>query len=187
MHLTEAVLAPLRQRYGEPLTLAWEGEVSPQEFALAGGSPGRRHDVTFFVFEPHGRLALIQKPSYPLDVWRPPGGGVRAGEQFEAGVEREALEELGAVISLERFLVSTEAVFRCGGEAIEWRTHVFSASTDADELHPFDTHEISAARWGTTAELAGPLRKAMLSTRRALWRYRVALHDAALEQLQQLR
>jgi hypothetical protein len=76
MHLTEAVLAPLRQRYGEPRSLQWESEVSAEEFALAGSSPERRHDVTFFVFDPRGRLALIQKPSYPEGVWRPPGGGV---------------------------------------------------------------------------------------------------------------
>jgi ADP-ribose pyrophosphatase YjhB (NUDIX family) len=183
MHLTEAVLAPLRERYGEPLPLRWEGEVSPAEYALAGGSPGRRHDVTFFVLDPAGRLALIQKPSYPPAVWRPPGGGVRPGEEFEAGVHREALEELGVEIELERFLVSSEATFRSGDGVIEWRTHVFAASTGAGELRPIDTHEIAAARWGTTVELAGPLRAAMLETGRALWRYRVALHDSALVSL----
>ena len=187
MHLTEAVLAPLRDRYGKPRPLRWEGEVSAAEFALAGGSPGRRHDVTFFVFGGGGRLALIQKPSYPPPVWRPPGGGVRPGEEFEAGVRREALEELGVEIELERFLVSSEAVFRSGDGVIDWRTHVFSARTHAQELRPIDTREIAAVRWGTTAELAGPLRDAMLTTGRALWRYRVALHDAALDQLEQLR
>jgi ADP-ribose pyrophosphatase YjhB (NUDIX family) len=186
VYLTEAVLAPLRERYGEPRPLAWEGEVSAEEFALAGGSPERRHDVTFFVFGADGRLALIQKPSYPEGVWRPPGGGVRRGEEFEAGVRREALEELGVEIEFERFLVSSHATFRCADGVIDWRTHVFSALTDAAELRPLDTREISAARWGTTAELGGPLREALLATGRALWRYRVALHDAALEQLQQL-
>src|SRR5213076_1302750 len=39
MHLTEAVLAPLRERYGEPRPLRWEGEVSAEEFTLAGSSP----------------------------------------------------------------------------------------------------------------------------------------------------
>jgi ADP-ribose pyrophosphatase YjhB (NUDIX family) len=186
MHLTEAVLAPLRDRYGEPRPVRWEGAVSPAEFALAGGSPGRRHYVTFFVLDPRGRLALIQKPSYPPEIWRPPGGGVRPGEEFEAGVRREALEELGVEIELERFLVSSEAVFRSDGDVIEWRTHVFSARTQAGELRPVDTHEISAARWGTTSELSGPLRVRMLETGRALWRYRVALHDAALAQLTSL-
>jgi ADP-ribose pyrophosphatase YjhB (NUDIX family) len=186
MHLTEALLAPLRERYGEPRPLRWEGEVSSEEFALAGGSPERRHDVTFFVFDPTGRLALIQKPSYPEGVWRPPGGGVRPGEDFETGVQREAREELGIHIELERFLVSSEATFHCAEGVIDWRTHVFSARTGEAELDPIDTHEISAARWGTIAELAGPIRERLLETGRALWRYRVELHDAALDQLEQL-
>jgi len=70
---------------------------------------------------------------------------------------------------------------------IEWRTHIFSARTEADELDPVDTHEISAARWGSAEELAGPIRAALLATGHALWRYRVALHDAALDELEQLR
>ena len=187
MHLTEAALAPLRQRYGEPRPLRWEGEVSAQELALAGSSPERRHDVTFFVFDAGGRLALIQKPFYPEGVWRPPGGGIRPGEEFERGVQREAREELGIHVELERFLVSSQATFRNGEHVIDWRTHVFSARTDEPELDPVDTHEISAARWGSAEELAGPLRARLLETGRALWRYRVALHDAALEQLEQLR
>lgn len=187
MHLTEAVLAPLRERYGEPCPLRWEGEVSDEEFTLAGASPERRHDVTFFVFDPSGRLALIQKPSYPEGVWRPPGGGVRPDERFETGVQREAMEELGIHIELERFLVSSEATFRCAGDVIDWRTHVFSATTDEEDLQPIDTYEISAARWGTAAELANPIRERLLETGRALWRYRVELHDAALDQLEQLR
>jgi ADP-ribose pyrophosphatase YjhB (NUDIX family) len=183
MHLTEAVLEPLRERYGEPRALRWEGDVSPQEFALAGGSPERRHDVTFFVFDPGERLALIQKPSYPPGIWRPPGGGVRADERFEDGVRREALEELGVEIELERFLVATEARFRHGEETIDWRTLVFSARTEAEELDPIDRYEIAEARWGSSNELEGPIRTALLRTGRALWRYRVALHDAALAAL----
>jgi 8-oxo-dGTP diphosphatase len=183
MHLTEAVLGPLRERYGEPQVVRWEGEVSPEEFALAGKSPGRRHDVTFFVFDPRDRLALIRKPSYLPGIWRPPGGGVEPEEPFETGVRREAREELGVEIELDRFLVSSEAQFRCDAETMDWRTHVFSARTEAEELDPIDVREIAAARWGTTAELAGPLRAAMLGTGRALWRYRVALHDTALATL----
>jgi 8-oxo-dGTP pyrophosphatase MutT (NUDIX family) len=183
MHVSETVLAPLRARYGEPQPLVWEGEVSPQEFALAGGSPERRHDVTLFVFDGGGRLALIRKPQYGPGIWRPPGGGVRPEEEFVAGVRREAMEELGIEIELERFLVSSEARFRCAEGVIDWRTHLFSARTDADELDPLDRREIAAARWGLLPELAGPLRAAMLDTGRALWRYRVALHDAALAAL----
>ena len=188
MHLTEAVLAPLRERYGEPRPLRWEGEVSAEEFTLAGARPERRHDVTFFVFDPSGRLALIQKPSYPEGVWRPPGGGVRPDERFETGVQREAMEELGIQIELERFLVSSEATFRCGRRRDRLaHPRLLGDAPTRRSSQPIDTHEISAARWGTTDELAGPIRERLLETGRALWRYRVALHDAALDQLEQLR
>ena len=55
----------------------------------------------------------------------------------------------------------------------------FEATTGAESLSPLDTHEIAGARWGTLAELGGPIRERLLGTGRALWRYRVALHDAA--------
>jgi ADP-ribose pyrophosphatase YjhB (NUDIX family) len=178
VHVGEAALAPLRERYGNPAPLVWESEVSEPELALAGFNPRRRHDFTFFVFN-GDRLALIEKPQYPPGIWRPPGGGIRVDEDVVAGIRREALEELGVEIELERYLVASEAVFRFGEETIEWRTHVVSARTDGDELAPQDTEEISAARWGTLEELGGPLRERLLGTGRALWRYRVALHDAA--------
>jgi len=60
---------------------------------------------------------------------------------------------------------------------------VLSATTAEEDLAPLDTDEIAAARWGTAAELAGPIRERLLATGRALWRYRVALHDAALAAL----
>ena len=142
------------------------------------GSLVDAHDVTFFVFADE-RLALIQKHHYPPGLWRPPGGGLKPGEPFVAGVEREALEELGVRISLARYLVASSATFRHGSTAIPWATHVFAATTEDVDLAPLDTHEISAARWGTLGELQGPLRERLLATGTAFWRYRVALHDAA--------
>jgi len=183
MHVDEAVLAPVRARYGRPAPLRWEGEVSEQELQLASYNPTRRHDVTLFVFNGE-RLALIRKPHFPPGVWRTPGGGVKAGEEFAAGVVREALEETGAAVELRRYLVLAEATFRCGGIELAWRTHVFSAVTQTEELAPRDRAEIAEARWGSAAqELAGPIRERLLATGRALWRYRVALHDAALAAL----
>ena len=181
MHLTEAVLAPLRERYGEPSLLRWEGEVAGDELALARGRPGstRRHDVTLFIYNGE-RLAVIRKPMYPPGIWRTPGGGVAEHEDFVAGAKREAFEETGLSIELDRYLVATEAVFRSDGVELAWRTHVFSAQTADETLAPRDVREISAARWSTNDELVGPIRERLLATGRALWRYRVALHDAAL-------
>ena len=180
----ERILGPARARYGEPRVLHLVQEVDRAELDLvvASGHAGRRHDITFFVFN-GGRLALIRKPHFVAGVWRPPSGGIHPGESLEAGVVREAKEEIGASIALERYLLRTEVAFTHGTERIDWRTHVFSATTSAEELVPEDTVEIAAARWGSLAELAGPIRAAALATGRGLWRYRVALHDAAHEAL----
>ena len=110
MHVDEEVLAPIRARYGEPAVVEWEGEITAREFAIATYDPARMHDVTLFILN-GARLALIRKPMFPPDIWRPPGGGVKPGEDFVAAVEREGLEETGLRIELERYLVDMRARF----------------------------------------------------------------------------
>ena len=183
MHVDDAMLEQLRQRFGAPVELPWEGAVSDLEWAVATHNPQRFHDVTLFILDPAERIALIRKPQFAAGVWRPPGGGIHPGEEFVAGAVREALEETGLRVELRRYLVETRAVFQNGGRELPWRTHVFLAETADAELAPDDPGEIEAARWGTLAELAGPLRERLLAEDRAFWRYRVALHDAALAQL----
>jgi ADP-ribose pyrophosphatase YjhB (NUDIX family) len=184
MHLTDEVLAPIRARYGEPHILEWAGEISEREYGVATYDPRRTHDVTLFIFNGE-RLVLIRKPMFPPDVWRPPGGGVRPGEDFVEAVRREALEETGLDVELERYLVEARALFLFGNQPeLDWRTHVFSARTDDESVAPLDTEEIAEARWGTLEELNGSLRERLLATGRAFWRYRVALHDATTAALQ---
>jgi ADP-ribose pyrophosphatase YjhB (NUDIX family) len=183
MHIDDGVLEPVRERFGEPAVMPWEGEISDAEWAVATYNPVRTHDVTLFILDPARRLALIRKPHFTADVWRPPGGGVKPGEDFAAGAVREALEETGLHVELRRYLVASDVVFHNAGRELPWRTHVFLAETRDEEIVPGDPDEIAEARWGTLAELAGPLRERLLATGRTFWRYRVALHDAALAQL----
>jgi len=183
VHLDDIALAPLREQFGDPAPLDWEGEISDAEWALATYNPARTHDVTLFILDANARLALIRKPHFADGVWRPPGGGIKPGEDVVAGAVREALEETGLRVELDRYLVATNAVFRNDGRELHWRTHVLSARTRDDTLAPSDAAEIAAARWGTLDELAGLLRDRLLETGRAFWRYRVALHDAALSAL----
>ena len=182
MHLTDEVLAPIRARYGEPRILEWEGEISEREYGIATYNPLRTHDVTLFILNGE-RLALIRKHPFPPDVWRPPGGGVKEGEDFVQAVRREADEETALQVELQRYLVEARARFAQGGRVLDWRTHVLLATTADEAIAPRDLEEIAAARWGTLDELAGPLRERLLATGRAFWRYRVALHDAALAAL----
>jgi len=175
----------LRERYGEPAGLAWDGEISDLEWGVATYNPNRFHDVTLFILDPEERIALIRKPHFALAVWRPPGGGIKPDEDPTSGAVREALEETGLRVTLERYLVEADAIFHNGGRELRWRTHVLLARTADQELAPDDPGEIAGARWGTLDELAGPLREILLGTGRAFWRYRVALHDAALQALRE--
>ena len=183
MHVTQEILSALRTRYGEPARLDWSGEISEREYRLATYNPARTHDVTLFILDPEDRLALIRKPQFAEGVWRTPGGGIKPGEDFATGAVREALEETGLRITLDRYLVDAHASFRFGSEMLAWRTHVLSARTTDAELAPQDSDEIAGARWGTLEELGGPLARRLLETGHALWRYRVALHEAALAEL----
>ncbi len=181
VHVTDVVLAPLRERYGAPALLAWSSDISDEEYALATYNPRRRHDVTLFILGADAQIALIRKPHFAAGIWRPPGGGIKPGENFVAGATREALEETGLSVTVERYLVDASARFSHGAEEVDWRTHVFLARTTDEALAPRDAAEIADARWGTLDELRGPIRERLLATGRALWRYRVALHDAALD------
>ena len=183
MHVDESVLAPVRERFGTPVELPWAGEISEIEWTIATHNPARTHDVTLFILDPSRRLALIRKPQFAEDVWRPPGGGIMPGEDFAAGAMREALEETGLHVELRRYLVASRALFTNAGRELRWRTHVLLAVTGDTEIAAGDPGEIEDARWGTLEELAGPLRERLLATGRAFWRYRVALHDAALAKL----
>jgi len=183
VHVDETMLAPVRAVFGAPVVMPWKGEISPEEWAVATHNPRRTHDVTLFILDPARRLALIRKPQFAADVWRPPGGGVHPGEDFAAGAVREALEETGLHVELRRYLVDAHAHFTCDGRELAWRTHVFLAKTEDETVVAGDPGEIADARWGTLDELAGPLRERLLATGRAFWRYRVALHDAALQAL----
>jgi len=182
-HVDKAVLAPVRARFGTPTELSWEGAISDIEWAVATHNPARTHDVTLFILDPQRRLALIRKPQFEPDVWRTPGGGIHPGEDFVAGAVREALEETGLHVELRRYLVDAHALFTNSGRELHWRTHVVLADTADENVVAGDPGEIAEARWGTLPELAGPLRERLLATGRAFWRYRVALHDAALQAL----
>ena len=187
MYVTEAMLEEAARRWGEPRRLALAFDISARERELIRGSrrDERSHDVTFFVARDE-RYAVIAKPSFPDDVWRAPSGGLHRGEAIEDGARREALEELGLDIDLERYLLRIDARFTLDDLVEPWHTHVFLARAREGELAPRDHREIRAARWATRAELLGPIRAALLATGYGLFRYRVALTDAAFARLDEL-
>lgn len=161
-----------------------EFAIGERERVLVAGSRRheRSHDVTLFI-EQAGEWAVIAKPTFPTGVWRAPSGGLHPGEELETGALREAFEETGLVIALERYLVHIEATFTHAGAIEPWHSEVFLARVVSGALVPIDTEEISAARWMTRDELQGPVRERLLSSGRGLFAYRAALHDATFAAL----
>lgn len=182
MYLTEAVLEPVRREFGVPREATAAAVFTPREFGLLQycRRKNRAHDITLMIRDREGRFALIRKPVYPPGVFRPPSGGVEPGEAFSAGVLREAWEETGLNIHLERYLLRCRAEFSCGGETLPWTTHVFLARATTTVLDPQDRHEIAEACWATLTEMLGPYREAMLAMGSAGMRYRVDLQDLVL-------
>jgi 8-oxo-dGTP pyrophosphatase MutT (NUDIX family) len=200
LFVTPAIIAAAEARYGVPRELHVAYEITPAELAMVRASQrdGRAHDVTVFAFNGaldggriagfaggrSRRLAVIAKPSYPPGAFRVPGGALRPGEAMDVGAAREAHEETGLRVAIERYLLRIHARFTVGDDGIAWTTHVLSATTDDAEVNPRDTREISAARWSDLDELNGPIRAILVATGRPLFRYRTDLHLWAAEQLQ---
>jgi len=185
MYLNQETLRELEQRYGTPGVGSAEAPFEPPAFALLErcARKQRAHDVTLLIRDEVGCFVVIRKPSYPTDVFRPPSGGVELGESFEAGALREAIEETGLRVRLERYLLRVEARFSCGEAVAPWTTHVFLAEALDTHLAPTDHVEIAEARWATVAEMMDEYRPRMLAIGSAGMRYRVDLQDFALARL----
>lgn len=182
MYLTEAMLEAAARRWGTPRRIALAFGISERERDMIRGSRrnDRSHDITLFIRRAD-RFAVIAKPWYGPGLWRAPSGAIKPGEGLEAGAKREAYEETGLSVELERYLLRIDAAFWCGAEVEPWHTHVFLAAGPDGELDPRDTSEISGARWATREEIQGGVRTALLDTGAGLFRYRVALTDEAFE------
>lgn len=184
-HVTGEVLARAEAELGRPVVHTWRYPIGPAEMEMVVSSTrGQRrlHDVTLFIFNPAGRLALIRKHNYPPGIWRAPGGGVAPGEELAVGAAREAWEETGLSVRITRYLLRVHVTFTCGERVQPWATHVLLAEAEG-EPSIRDPKEISAVAWGSLEELCGPIADAMLATPRGLFTYRAALHRAVAKLL----
>ncbi len=183
MYITQEVLNQLEEKYGVPRILRTAYTMSQREFDLLKWSMrnGRAHDVTLFIFK-GDKIAVIRKPSHPPNVYRPPSGGIERGEKFETGAQREAFEETGLEIQLQKYLLKVYVNFSFEDETVFWTSHVFTAQAIGGHLQPVDTKEIADARWATFDELKTNLLKAMQGSEAAGLRYRAELQAVTLQQ-----
>ena len=183
MYITQDILHQLELKYGEPCILCTACTMSQKEFDLLKWSMrnGRAHDVTLLIFK-EAQIAVIRKPSYPPGIYRPPSGGIERGEDFETGAQREAYEETGLEIQLQRYLLRAHVNFSFEDEVVYWTSHVFTAQVIGGRLQPVDTKEIAEARWATFDELKTSLLTGLQQAKSAGLRYRAELQAAIVQQ-----
>ncbi len=183
MYVTAEIIREVEQRYGTPVEITRQYEMTPEQFDIVrlGQTQGRCHDVTLVIVDHERNIVVIRKPSYPLGAYRTPSGGVEIGEAFDNGAIREAKEETGLDIVLEKYLIRASARFHCGSEVIDWTTRVLQVRPTGGTLQPLDTKEIVEARKVTIAEITGPIREALLATGSPGLRYRAELDGLAIE------
>jgi 8-oxo-dGTP pyrophosphatase MutT (NUDIX family) len=184
MYISTEVIQKLEQKYGKPDEHSFAYEMTEGEFEMVRASQkrGRAHDVTLFIIA-DGRVVVIKKPMYPPGAYRAPSGGIAPGEPFEDGALREAYEETGLAVSLERYLLRARVAFSHENSVINWTSHVFTATALEGELNPIDTHEIVEARFATVDELMGDIRRALLASGSTGLRYRSELNDLVMRKL----
>lgn len=137
----------IEKLYGKPDCLSTTQRMTAEELAVVRASmkDGREHDVTLYIRKGDGYI-FIAKPFYPPGLYRAPSGGVHRGEDFESGAKREALEETGVDIELERYILRINVRFRSPEESLDWASHIFTARYTGGEIEPGDKSEIREAK-----------------------------------------
>jgi 8-oxo-dGTP pyrophosphatase MutT (NUDIX family) len=184
MYINAEIIRDVEQRFGSPHEVALVYEMTRREFDMVRRSQkhGRAHDVTVFIIEGE-RIVVIKKPMYPPGAYRAPSGGIAPGERFDDGAIREALEETGLEIALEKYILRARVKFTCEGDVIDWTSHVLTAHSTGGVLQPIDTHEIIEARFVTVDELMGSVRDALLASGSTGLKYRADLNDIVIAML----
>ena len=149
-------------------------------------SPKRRGEAVLAIQRPDGQTLLHTKRFYPEGVYRLPSGGVHPGEPVLSGVTREAKEETGLDVIVDRFLGTAEYEFCYEERRLYFVSYVFLLRANDDLPVVQDPKEqITGFRYVTSPGIravAAQLRA--LSTEWADWgRFRAPAHDLVADVL----
>ncbi|MCK4632091.1 MAG: NUDIX hydrolase [candidate division Zixibacteria bacterium] len=181
MYVTEEMVTGMIDRFGKPQRESFRFAVTGEEFDRIKGSQkhGRSHDATFYVIH-KGQIVVIAKHFYPPGLYRAPSGGLQPDEPFEDGIKREAMEETGCEIAVDKYLLRTDATFVCtrDNETVEnkWYSHVFQARYVSGDFNFTDKHEIREVRLATLDDFE-TFSAMMRESNVGGFHYRAALHD----------
>lgn len=187
MFISRETIGSLIDRYGQPERAEFRIPVDSREFDRIKSSQkdGRSHDVTLYIVK-DGKIVVIAKHFYPPGMFRAPSGGINPGENFVEGARREAREETGCEIELEKFLLISNVSFELvprDGRSINWMSYVFRARYLGGGFDFSDKREIREVRLADPSEF-DQFARIMRQQPIGGLHYRAALHDAVKKLLQ---
>jgi 8-oxo-dGTP pyrophosphatase MutT (NUDIX family) len=184
MYVTYRMIQDVADRFGYPPVIQMVAPVDPQEleFIQSTQHDGRCHDITMFIFK-KSDILVISKHHYPEGLYRPPSGAIHPGETVIQGALREAYEETGCKIELNRYILQVNAVFTDGRVQVPWRSHVFTANYLSGDLKPIDTREIREVQLAKVNDFARYKEIIKTKTSSGGLNYRARLHDEVLRLL----
>jgi NAD+ diphosphatase len=143
----EAEITQLGVQYGVPLRERCVLDVSQASHAWWSTDKVRRRDgeVVLFIQRRNGNLLLHTKDFYPAGVMRVPSGGIKPGEAVTTAAHREALEETGLQVAIERFLTLVEFEFHWQRQVTRYPSYGFLLHEVEGDLRCLDPDERIAA------------------------------------------
>jgi ADP-ribose pyrophosphatase YjhB (NUDIX family) len=185
--IDEKEVTELAQQYGPLERRHYVLEMGERVFTHWREERGHcRGEVALFILRPSGNVILHTKEFYPEGIYRVPTGGIEQGEDVMTAVHREAREETGLTVAIERCLGVLEYEFRHRGETLPFVSYVFLLRENGGQLGPQDKGErIASLREVPLTELEAVARN--LRAIQADWRdwghYRAIAHSFAAEVL----
>lgn len=184
MEIAPSRLCEAELSYGRPREAFLRQEIRGWEMDLIEHICGdsRFHDVTVFIRH-EDALAMVHKPSDLPGAFWAPGGGIDPGEALDEGVRREAWEETGLDVEVERYLLRLNAVFWAGDRARPWISHVFSARNAGKQPQPIDTREVERAEWVPVEQFRLDIVPILRASGWGRYEYRLHLADLVFREL----
>jgi len=167
-------------RYGYPPSISMQAPVNEDEFEFIRSTQtfGRCHDFTLYIFKGN-KVIVNSKHHYPEGLYRAPSGGLKPSESLIEGITREAYEETGTRIELQKYILQVYVSFSFGRKSIPWRTHVFTAKYKSGKIEPIDIREIRETKLADLAEF-DEYKKIIAGMESGGLSYRARLHDEVL-------
>jgi len=113
-------------QYGEPVRRCYQYQVTENSWRYWESVRRKRTaEVVLLLRRPDGEYLVHTKGFYPQGVYRLLSGGIKPGEDLVAATLREAHEETGLCVQLERFLARAEHCFTWQGGCLRFLSYLF--------------------------------------------------------------